>query len=425
MCILDILMPEKNGFQILKEIKTEPVLCDIPVIICTGINDKTAIETALALGAFDYFSKPLTEEAMKISLPLKTKNALALMKRNKEIIYLSYHDTLTGLYNRRFLEEEMKRLDTKANLPFSIMIGDVNGLKLTNDAFGHDAGDKLLYKITAIMKEECRKRDVIARYGGDEFVILMPGTKYKEAKRIMDKIMMRCSGEQGEPIKPSISLGFAAKEDTEQKIGDIFGIAEDIMYNNKMAESKKIKNSIIMSLQQDLYKRTFESEEHSSRFIEMVQKLGEAMGFSEEKIRNLKLLALLHDIGMIGILKGIPQNNKNSGQKAGNKLKKHCEIGYRIASSSTEIAHIAGDILSHHEHWDGTGYPQGLAGDNIPCNARIISVVDTYDSLVYGKSSQAKMTKNEALTLIRKEAGKSFDPVIVESFLKLMEPGKA
>ncbi|MGB8450747.1 MAG: HD domain-containing phosphohydrolase [Anaerocolumna sp.] len=421
LCILDILMPEKNGFQILQEMKLEPALSDIPVIVCTGINDKSAIERALSLGAFDYFSKPLTEEAMKISLPLKTKNALALMKRNKEIIFLSYHDTLTGLCNRRYCEEAMERLDTENNLPFSIIVGDVNGLKLTNDAFGHEAGDKLLYKISVIIQSECRKDDVVSRFGGDEFVMLLPKMSHAEAQKIVSGIRERCSREKGDPIKPSISLGLAAKEEKDQSIFDVYEAAEDIMYNNKLVESKSIRSSIITSLQNDLYKRSNETEEHSSRLIELSHKLGEAIGLSEDKIRNLELLALLHDIGITGIPDSILSKNNSLDSEEWNTMKSHCEIGYRIASSSSDLAHIAGDILSHHEHWDGSGYPQGLSGENIPLNGRIMAILDTYDSMVCGKYSERRLSREEALNLIKNESGKSFDPAVTEKFLMLMK----
>ena len=112
MCILDIMMPIKDGFSVLKDMKEHSFLKDIPVIVCTGINDNQAIVKALTFGAYYYFSKPFSEEVMKVSLPLKIRNAIELMIRNKEICYLSYHDALTGLYNRRFYEEELKEGNT-------------------------------------------------------------------------------------------------------------------------------------------------------------------------------------------------------------------------------------------------------------------------------------------------------------------------
>ena len=181
-------MPGKNGFQILEEMKLDPDLMDIPVIVCTGVEDDRGIEKALTLGAYDFFSKPFSKEVMQISLPLKVKNAIEFMKRNKDIKYLSYHDKLTGLKNRRFFEEEITRMDTERNLPISIIMGDVNGLKLINDAFGHSKGDELLQKAAAVMKRTCRKDDLVARWGGDEFVIFLPRTEQEEAEQIVNRI---------------------------------------------------------------------------------------------------------------------------------------------------------------------------------------------------------------------------------------------
>lgn len=419
VCILDIIMPVKNGFEILEEIKKDPGLIDIPVIVCTGIDEKQAIEKALTLGAYDYFSKPLSEEAMKISLPLKVKNAIELTKRKEEIIYLSYHDKLTGLYNRRFCEEEMKRLDMVRNLPISIIVGDVNGLKLTNDAFGHDAGDKLLIKIANIIRNECRKDEIVARTGGDEFLIVLPKTNIEDAGIIAARIRDRCYAEKEDPIKPSISMGCSAKEHLSQDLLAVIKTAEDRMYKAKLIESKSTRCTIIATLRKTLHERFHEMEEHSERLIGLSHKLGKALGLSADQIDNLKLLAMLHDIGITAIPDHILSKNGDLTPEEENIIKIHSEMGYRIANASPDLAHISGDILSHHESWDGKGYPQGLAGEAIPINARIISVLDVYDSMVYGSFYQKPMPKNEAVEMIKRMSDSQFDPKIVEVFIDI------
>jgi len=416
-CVLDIMMPIKDGFQVLKEMKEDSNLIDIPVIICTGISDKQGIENALSLGAYDYFSKPLSAEVMKISLPLKIKNAIDLMRRKEEIIYLSYHDKLTGLYNRRYSEDEMKRLDTEKNTPISLIMGDVNGLKLTNDAFGHEAGDKLLKKIADIIKDECKKDDIIARIGGDEFLVILPKTSILEVERIIDKIKYKCNTEKEDPIKPSISFGYSVKEHVNQDIMNVYKIAEDKMYNNKLTESKSIRSSIISSLTNILHERSHKTEVHCSRLKELCDEIGKELGLTIDEIDNLKLLSLLHDIGITAIPDYIFGENINLTFEEESILKNHCEIGYRIANSLSDIAIIAPDILSHHEKWDGSGYPQGLKGDDIPLNSRIISVLDIYDLMVNGRKP---VSKNEALEFIKNHAGIYFDPNIVDVFSNIL-----
>ena len=417
VCILDIMMPIKNGFEVLKEIKEDCNLMDIPVIICTGISDKQGIEKSLNLGAYDYFSKPLSEEAMKTSLPLKVKNAIDIMRRKEEIIYLSYHDKLTGLYNRSYSEEEMKRLDTEKNLPMSFIMGDVNGLKLTNDAFGHYAGDKLLKKIAEIIKNECRKDEIVARIGGDEFLVVLPKTSGIEIEKILNRIKYACNNEKEDPIKPSISFGYSVKEHIDQDIMTVYKDAEDKMYNNKLKESKSIRRSIVSSLMNILNERSNRTEVHQNRLKEMCEEIGKELNFAIDQIENLKLLLSLRDIGITAITDYRSDENINITLEGENIIKTHCEIGYRIANSLSDISIIAQDILSHHEKWDGSGYPQGLSGEDIPLNSRIISVLDAYELMI---NRDEPISKNEALEFIKNNSGIYFDPKIVEVFLNVL-----
>jgi diguanylate cyclase (GGDEF)-like protein len=421
VCILDILLPGKNGFQILMELKEDAALMHIPVIVCTGINDKQAIEKSLLLGAYDYFSKPLSEEAMKISLPLKVKNAIELKQRNDDIIYLSYHDKLTGLFNRRYFDEELYRLNIIKDLPISLIVGDVNGLKLTNDVFGHEAGDKLLIKIADIIKGECSSDDIAARIGGDEFLIILPGTTLIEAQMFVSNIKQHCLCEPENPIKPSISMGCATKEHYGMDATLLFKIAEGRMYSNKQTESKCIKESIISSLRKSLHRRTFETEGFCDELVLLSHKIGKELNLSEEQMNNLALLAMFHNIGIAGIPRTILSNHESLSENEQIIMDTHSDIGYRIASSSPELSQIAHDILCHHENWDGSGYPHGLSGENIPLNSRILSVIDSYVSMINGVHRSSSLTKMAARSLIAEQSGKHFDPEIVDAFIKITE----
>lgn len=237
VCILDIMMPDKNGLDVLKEIKENESFRDIPVIVCTGLDDVEIIEKSLMYGAYDCFFKPLGKKELAISLPLKVKNAIELRRRNEEILYLSYHDYLTGLYNRRFVDDEILRVQTKKRYPLSVIIGDVNGLKMINDNYGHKEGDRLLKTIAQILSEEAQN-GLVAREGGDEFVILFPETKISVVEGIMRAIKDNCSRYEADLVKPGISLGCAVMQGENQDINLVLKEAEDRMYREKRKEGQ-------------------------------------------------------------------------------------------------------------------------------------------------------------------------------------------
>jgi len=416
MCILDIMMPNKNGYEILEEMKENPDLMDIPVIVCTGIEDKQAIERALTLGAYDYFSKPFSEEVMKISLPLKVKNAIDFMKRKEEIIYLSYHDKLTGLHNRRFFEDALKKIDTERNLPISIIMGDVNELKLVNDAFGHDKGDVLLQIAATAIQNSCRKDEIVARWGGDEFVILLPKTKTEEVERVINRIKESYSGKHINSLSVSISFGWNTKYIANQDLLKVLKSAEDLMYKHKIIENKGKRSNTIATIINTLHEKNPREEQHSKRVSELCQNIGEAMEFSDIELSKLKAVGLLHDIGKIAVEDSILNKPGKLTEQEWEEIKRHPDIGYRILSTSYDFLELADCMVAHHEKWNGTGYPKGLKEEDIPIIARIIAIADSYDAMTSERPYRKAMSKEEASIEIRKNAGTQFDPIIARIF---------
>ncbi|MCX7922077.1 MAG: diguanylate cyclase [Clostridia bacterium] len=346
-------------------------------------------------------------------------------KAEDELKYLSYHDRLTGVYNRTFIEEEMLRLDSNKLLPFSIIIGDVNGLKLVNDAFGHRQGDELLKKVAQILKECTREQDKVGRIGGDEFAVVLPGANEAEVLGICNVIRERCKNETSDTIIPSISVGYGTKSKDRHHIEAVFKKAEDRMYKNKLAEGKNVRSSIITTLRKTLEEKTSETAEHNSRVKDLALQLGSALGLAGSDMDDLSLLAILHDIGKVAIPYNILKKQEDLTEEEWKVMRQHCEIGYRIAAAIAETASIANPILYHHENWDGTGYPQGLKADEIPIVSRIVAVVDAYDSIVYGKPYNKAEDKEQAIAEIRRCAGTKFDPNIVEVFLGMLNKERA
>ncbi|MDD5660142.1 MAG: HD-GYP domain-containing protein, partial [Actinomycetota bacterium] len=293
-------------------------------------------------------------------------------------------------------------------------------LKIINDAYGHEAGDILLKKIAAILKNCFRKNDIIARWGGDEFVIILPKTTTENANEIIDRIKKSCIENSLELMPLSISMGIATKTDALQEIKEIMRKAEDNMYKNKLFEKQGIQNSIISSLEKTLDEKNYETEKHIQRIKNITLKLGSLLKLPENKIDDLTLLATLHDIGKIAIADNILSKPGKLTTDEWDLIKKHPEVGYRIVESSPELAIIADDILSHHEWWNGRGYPRGLKGEEIPLLSRIIAVVDAYDAMINDKPYRKAMTKDEAIEELKRCSGTQFDPNIIDQFIKML-----
>ena len=341
-------------------------------------------------------------------------------QKEEEIRYLGYHDRLTGLYNRAYFEEALMRLDSEAYMPLGIIMGDSNGLKMVNDVFGHEEGDKLLKSIGVIFKTICGNDDIVARVGGDEFAIILPRTSTEKTNTIISDIKQMCSIEIVDPISPSIALGASIKTNKNEDIKIVYKLAEDRMYNNKLVESKSIRSSIISSLKKTLEERTHETETHAQRLKELSMNMGKIMGLYDNELDDLSLLAMLHDIGKIAIPDYILGKPAKLTEDEWKIMKSHCEIGYRIAVASPELAHIANLILTHHERWDGTGYPQGLKGEEIPLLSRIIAVVDAYDAMTSDRPYHEAVQSEAALKELERCRATQFDPYIVEKFIEIM-----
>lgn len=351
-----------------------------------------------------------------------SRDISAHKERADRIRYLSYHDVLTGVYNRAFFLEAQVRLDRKEFYPLSLISGDVNGMKLINDAFGHARGDEFLKQIAGVLARCSRPKDVVARVGGDEFLILLPKTDLKAAGEIAEKIRTTLNEEyldKGE-IHPDIALGYATKEDDTQTFDQIVILAEDLMYRRKLLEQRSVHSSILASIRTTMFEKSNETEEHAERMAQLSRWLGKEVGFPESKMDELELLAMLHDIGKVSVDQNILMKAGPLNSEEWRQIKKHPEAGYRIANSSPELRHIADGILCHHERWDGSGYPQGLAGENIPLMARIIAITDAYDAMTQNRVYRKAMPRETALAEIAHSAGTQFDPELVRAFLRIM-----
>lgn len=342
-----------------------------------------------------------------------------------EIQYMSEHDMLTGLYNRGYFDKERARLDHLQYLPLSIIVADINGLKLTNDAFGHDEGDYLIKRTAEIIKTSVREDDVVARTGGDEFTVLLPNTDSETAYYYLKKIQDRCDKDKSNTLGKgsiiSLSLGFATKESVTESISNVQKTAEDFMYKRKLLERNSLHSSFVSSITATMFEKSQETEAHAERMRLLSERVGKKLGLNQKGLDELSLLATLHDIGKVGIDSNILNKPGKLNATEWEEIKKHPGIGYRITKASPELSSIAEYVLSHHEKWDGSGYPQGLKGQEIPLLSRIISIVDAFDAMTQERSYRPTKTTEEALAEIKACAGTQFDPYLAALFIELME----
>lgn len=337
--------------------------------------------------------------------------------------FISMRDSLTGLYNRNYFEEECRRLDTVQANPLGLILCDVDGLKLINDTLGHDAGNSLLLKTALAIRGSFRENDMVARIGGDEFAVLLPKTSnimIEEAvKRIEAAVQKDNDLETGPHL--SLSIGYAFRKDAAISMTELFKIADNNMYREKLYRSQSTRSTIVNTLRKALEARDFITEGHTERLQNLVIILATAIGFPENRLTDLRLLAQFHDIGKVGIPDRILFKQGKLTQPEILEMQRHCEIGYRIAQASPDLMPIADWILRHHEWWNGAGYPLQLKGEEIPLECRILAIVDAFDAMTNDRPYRKALSVQEAVERLTTAAGIQFDPYLAGEFVETIK----
>lgn len=337
--------------------------------------------------------------------------------------HLSITDSLTGLHNRTYFEQEMHRLEAEKCVPVGIVLCDVDGLKLVNDTLGHDAGDELLLAAARVLKETYPGGGAVARIGGDEFAMLLPGSDETATGRVCSRLRDGVDTyNAANPERPlSASIGFAARSDTSKSMSDLFKEADDNMYREKLHRSRSTRSVIVQTLMKAKEARDFITEGHLDRLESLVARVAAAIGLPERSISDLRLLARFHDIGKVGIPDRILMKPGALTPEEIEEMRLHCEIGLRIAQSVPDLASISDWILKHHEWWNGQGYPLGLKGEEIPLECRILAIVDAYDAMTSDRPYRKALTHEQALRELKRCAGTQFDPDLVQKVVPILE----
>ncbi|MDI3534111.1 MAG: hypothetical protein PWQ82_476 [Thermosediminibacterales bacterium] len=373
----------------------------------------------------------------------------------KTLTALANRDGLTGLYNHRYFQERLEREINKAeekNSKLALIMLDIDHFKFYNDANGHHRGDMILKQIGKLLMHYTRATDIPARYGGDEFAIIMPETNANSAQKVAERIRSNLEKfpftgiENTLKRKLTVSIGIGIYPDNAKDKDSLIRAADEALYKAKYISRNKVELyfSVLDNLKKDLNQsdqKVIETAKtlisiinakdrytygHSERVAAYVQLIADQLQLSDKDKRILKYAAYLHDIGKIEIDEGLLNKKSPLTLEEWEIMKKHPIWGADIIKSVQSLRCIVPFILYHHEYYDGGGYPFGLKGDQIPLGARILSVADSFDAMTTNRPYKAvAKTYEGAIDELQRCSGSQFDPMVVEAFLKVLKQKKS
>ncbi len=338
----------------------------------------------------------------------------------KEVSTLSYKDYLTGLYNRRFFEKHLRKISTDL-LPVSVIIADVNGLKVLNDAFGHNKGDELLKETASILLANSKPEDISARIGGDEFAVLCTKTSNEDSKRKIKEYQKAFSKLKIDNIDFSVSFGSATITSIVEDIDELIVNAEKQMYESKIKNEHVNSTRIVDSILEKLWEKHPAEEVHSKKVAEYMKKMAEHLKFHDDRIEIMELTGLMHNIGKITNEKTILSNSFRLTASDYGEIRKHPEVAYRILKSSSKYSNFAHIVLYHHEWENGNGYPKGLTGSDIPFFTKVLSVCEAFSAMISDRPYRSAMSKEDAIAELEANAGTQFNQEVVEKFVEMIQ----
>jgi diguanylate cyclase (GGDEF)-like protein/PAS domain S-box-containing protein len=343
-------------------------------------------------------------------------------KAEEQLKYMSFRDPLTGLYNRAFFEEGMRHLEGSCFASVGIIMCDVDGLKLINDALGHNVGDSILMAAAGIIKECFRESDVVARVGGDEFAVLLPNTERAVVETACRRMLYAVSKHNASHLELplSLSIGFAVSGRKLVPMSGLYKEADNNMYRGKLHFRQSARRTIVQTLKKAFEAKDFMTEGHVNRLRALIATFASTIDMPTHVAKDLVLFAQFHDIGKVGIPDSILFKPEKLTLGEYTEMKRHCEIGYRIAQASPDLAPIADLILKHHEWWNGKGYPLGLKEEEIPLGCRILAIADAYESMTSSRPYRRPMSHRDAIKELKKCAGTQFNPELVGKFVQVI-----
>jgi diguanylate cyclase (GGDEF)-like protein len=384
----------------------------------------------------------LEQVALQIATPIENSQLYARAEQRARI------DELTGLFNRRHFEERLKEeiaRHSRYGDIFSIFLLDLDNFKTYNDVYGHPAGDILLNQTGKTIRSSVRSADQAFRYGGDEFVVILPHTTMDDAWVVAERVRQTIGEEmEKREIDITCSIGLASYPSDGVISGELITVADTALYFAKRTGGNRVYlSSKILSESQDnagTYARrnglsavyalvsTVEVKDpytygHSRKVNTYAVALAEAIGLSPEEVSRVSTAALLHDIGKIGVPDKVLNKKGKLNAEDWEAIKAHPRLGATIVGNVPNLVPCVSIILHHHERWDGSGYPEGLKGEEIPIEARILAIADSFEAMSSARPYRPALCGEKVLKELHRGAGSQFDPGLVEVFIGIIEAG--
>jgi len=344
---------------------------------------------------------------------------------NQQVHYLAYHDHLTGLYNRRFFEETYANMMASGNqYPIGILMGDINGLKMFNDTYGHLKGDEAICNLITRLKEHLGPRHLLSRIGGDEFSIIVPKASDNEVRSLVYHLeeVLDADNESQPNNDLGISFGYSMQRHPQDPLDRLFKEAEAFMYHRKYFSSRSFRSRAIQAIMETLFSKSDREKKHSERVSYISECIAKALNLEKEVVEKIRVAGLLHDIGKIGVDENLLNKPDKLSREEWELMKLHSSKGANILSNTMEFHEMAHWIIAHHERVDGQGYPNHLSEEQIPLASRIIAVADAYEAMTTAKPYREALTEEEAVEELRKGAGAHWDTTIVNVFIEQVIP---
>ena len=423
--------PIKEIFRVVDGLTLKPFENSWPhVVLKTGVpllydnrEVKLTSKSGKLIAIEDMVSPILDEEGNITGAVLIFVDGTEKRKQKDELVYLSTQDGLTGLLNRQAFYAKLHELDIPKHYPLVLMLLDVNGLKLINEAYGHTTGDSLLNEISIILQRPWHASQVVGRVDGDEFAIFFPNATEEIALQVAREIQETLVEQAFLGYALTISIGYAKKEYAQTSIEELHKRAEDDLFRNKFVENQSARLKMVDLLLQSLFKKSKREMEHSQRVGLLAQQFGIYLGLPKEEVEALHTVGVMHDIGKIAMSTRLLNKESKLDDDEWKEIRRHPEIGFNILSSVNQYAPIAERVLCHHERWDGKGYPNQIAGDLIPFYSRILTLCDSFDALTNYRTYRSEVSDQKALDEIRRCSNTQYDPTLTARFIEMIEQG--